>query len=732
MCNNVINIRNLLLSFLFIYSPFIYSQWNPNAGLIESLTKTATIEVSSGDNKKAIVDGDLLSYWESTSQLPNIYITNSNMNIFLDSEKYIVPGNNDCGNAFDGIVSSKTVIDNGKIDIEFVNPTHIHYLSFKLHTSDTVWITVITEIELLRFSYLPSGNYSLTGFELPNKGDVVSIKLESSTSFEVFEIAGLYTLPTEEVVFDLGKTKSIGWIGSRHYNGKGVISITIFASQNRIGWKQIAIANPMATAYISQLIKPEVLARYIKVKFVLSPRLYQKAKLLEFDIYDKYGPYGKPYPTHIAKNTYSQSFGINAIWGWGYSVYSDQLANKLGPEMYISVAKLARNYHSIDWDINKPIDNPNYVNMGNGNGTAAKSWLNWDREYDLWKLLGYNIDACIMFNNQFFSDTLWRDTKKEARNYGKYFASHFSINKSLIAVAEIGNEPWEYSKPVYRDILAGMSEGLKQNSSNFVVLPCAIQAFSPGSDLENYISNYLDASNSTNIDGLNTHVYSYIFNNNNERVAVNPEDRRSEVWSICNLKRFSATNMSNKPIFVTEFGYDSDGGGDDCIHSVCVSEFEQAIYGVRMTLILYRLGVSQFYWYYFANVNYNSIMHNRSGLTSSYGKGMQKKLSFKSFELLQKLLGNYYFHHIIKEDDDAYIYAYSDNLGKIKLIIAWQPTSANHTESSWISFPLNETVDSAVLLVNNIDKKEQVSYVKGVNELKISISGVPVIIILKD
>ncbi len=732
MYTKIIYLRNLLLSFVFLSSSFLYSQWNPNAGLIESLSKTATIEVSSGDNKLAIVDGDLQSYWESSSPLPNNYITNKNMNIFLDKEMYRVLGSNIYGNIFDGIVSSKTMIESGKMEVQFINPIHIYYLSIKLNTSDTVWITVVQQGKSFKYSYLPSENYSLNGFELPNNGDVVSIKLECSTSFEVFEIAGLSTLPTEEVVFDLGKTKSIGWIGSRHYNGKGVISITIFASQNRTGWKQIATANPMATAYISQLVKPEVLARYIKVKFVLSPRLYQKAKLLEFDIYDSFGPFGKPQPVQIAKNTYSQSFGINAIWGWGYSVYSDQLTNQSGPELYSNVAKLARNYHSINWDINKPTDNPNFMNMYLGKGTAAKSWLNWDREYDLWKLSGFNIDACIMFNNKSFSDTLWHDTKNEAREYGKYFADHFSKNKPLLAVAEIGNEPWEYSKPVYRKILAGMSEGLKQNSNNLVVLPCAIQAFSPGSVLDNYISKYLDASNSTNIDGLNTHVYSYIFNNNSERVAINPEDRRSEVWSISNLQRFSAVNMSNKPIFVTEFGYDSDGGGDDCTHSVCVSEFEQAIYGTRMALILYRLGVSQLYWYYFANVNYNSIMHNRSGLTSSYGKGMQKKLSFTSFELLQKLLGDYYFHHIIKEDDDAYIYAYGDSNGKIKRIIAWQPTSANHTESSWISFPLNETVDSAVLLVKNGNNNEEVSYVKGVNELKISISGIPVVIILKD
>jgi len=50
---------------------------------------------------------------------------------------------------------------------------------------------------------------------------------------------------------------------------------------------------------------------------VLFPKIYQKAKLLEFEVYDKFGPFGKPQPTEIAQNTYSQSFGINCNLGLG-------------------------------------------------------------------------------------------------------------------------------------------------------------------------------------------------------------------------------------------------------------------------------------------------------------------------------------------------------------------------------------------------------------------------------
>lgn len=722
------------LPFLFLfYSQIAFCQWNANAGLINSNIVNTKIEVSSGTNKAAIVDGNLQSYWESTSPLPENYIKNNKLNVFLNHDKYIIKSNiNNIVNAFDGIVSTNAKIIDGKFDIRFKKPEQLYLLSVKINTADTVWIIVSTLNKTLKFSYVQSENYSLASFELPRDSDVKSISLKCRTQFEIYEIAGLSSIPTEDVIFDMGKVKPIGWISSRHYNGDGVVSISVLISDNKVDWVKIASLNPLSTAYVPHIIKPEVRARYIKVKFVLIPRLYQKAKLLEFDVYDSYGPYGKPQKAQMAKNTYAQSFGIVAIWGWGYDVYSDRLSNKQGPGLYIKVAKLARNYHSLDWDIKKPGDNPGYAEMKLGKGTMASAWLNWDREYSVWKAVGYNIDACIMFNNQYFNDTLWHNTKKEAMYYGKQFALHFSKNTSLITMVEVGNEPWEYSKKVYRNILAGMSKGLSQNADRLTILPCATQAYSTSSDLDNYISNFLDLSNTRFISGLNTHIYSYTFNDNGNRIAVNPEDIRSEVWSISNLQRFSAANLRNMPIYVTEFGYDSDGGGDDCTHDVCISEFEQAIYGTRMTLILYRLGVSEFYWYYYADVDYKSFMHNRSGLTSSYSKGMHKKMLFHSFELLQELLGSFYFHNIIMENDEAYVYAFSDSLEHVRRVVAWLPTSKDHAIRKWVSFPCSGNIDTIISLADSRDNVGQIPYSKTANgDLNISLSGVPVVILLK-
>ncbi len=708
------------------------AQWNPDAGLVKSYTNNSTVEVSSGTEVSNITDGDPNTFWESFSPLPDKYISRRDLNIFLDGELFTIDkANQFATNAVDGILSSKSEIYSGDFEVRFIKPQIIKQLSFKFNTKESIKISIETNKRTMDYFYTIENNYGLLDIPIIDGQKVISIKMHSIDSFEIFEIAGLYSLPAEEVTFDLGSNRNVGYIGSRHFNGDGVKSISVFVSKDKSNWIEVAKLNPMATTFISEVINPEMLVRYVKVRFTLKSRKYQKAKLHEFVVYDKYGPFGKPKKHKPAKKTYGESFGLNTIWGWGYSVPSPKLTGETGSVLFSKVAKLARNYHGLSWDIEKPGQNPNYKDMEMGKGTQAKSWVNWHSEYNTWKDNGFIIDACIMINNQHFNDSLWKNTVNEAYDFGNYFGSYFSKKNKLISIFEIGNEPWEYSKPVYRDILKGMSRGIDESSTDAIILPCATQSFARVNELGNYISMYVNKENSMNISGLNTHIYSYTNDFDGGKVAINPEDRRSEVWSVVNMQKFSDVNLNSIPVYVTEYGYDSHGGGDDCTHSVCISVLERAIYGVRMSLILYRLGVEEFYWYYFANVDYISIMHNRAGLLSSYSKGFTKKDAFNSFEILQSELGDYYFHDIIYEGDDAWIYSYSDGSGEVKRIVAWRPTADNHQTTTWIEFPCNYVIDGAVSVLLNPSEPNQPSYVRTVNKLRINLSGVPVIIKIK-
>lgn len=721
----------ILLLLLFCLNLDSFSKWDPNAGLVESYTKNALISVSSGAERNNIIDANLDSFWESGSQLPDAYISNSSLNIFLKKDKYIIDDNNpNAGFAFDGLDASNVKIRSGKIEIIFKKPEPVKKLSLKLNTANDVSIEIKSDNGNINDLYGPDQNYSFHLIDIPDTSLIKSVTLSCNQSFEVFEIAGLVGTPVEHVLFDLKETKTIGWVGSKNYNGDGILKIDVLASSNKIDWSKICELNPNSTTFVDNLLTPQVTARYVKVIFYMPDTDYQKAKLHEFELYDKYGPYGLPPSPQISAKTFKNSFGINAIWGWGYGVPSSKLGMQKGPYLFNKVAKLARNYHGIDWDIAFPGQDPNYEKMKLGKGTSANKWVNWFNEYSTWKAAGFKIDACLMFNNNYFPDTLWSETLNESDSYGDHFSDFFIDKHELVSVVEIGNEPWEYSKSTYREILSGMSFGIFTNAENAKILPCAVQAYDKKDSNGNYISQYINQYNSNYISGLNTHVYSYVNTGNGYKVAINPEDRRSEVWSVNNIKRFSQVNMKSIPVYVTEFGYDSDGGGDNCTHSVCVNEVNQAIYGIRMALILFRLGVEEFYWYYYANVDGDSFFHNRSGLVSSYSSGFQKKKSFLAFETLQNHIGDMHFIDVINETEEYYAYVFGDKDGNESVLVAWLPGLNNSSVNAWIDIPLPKRVNATVTVITKDDYVSP-GFVNTVDGVRINLSGIPVILILE-
>jgi len=510
------------------------------------------------------------------------------------------------------------------------------------------------------------------------------VRLESKAPFQLFELGALHRLPTEYVLFDYGKIRNIGWISSRQLNST-VMAIRVLASTDKQHWHLVTSLNPKAIPFLYQPLKKNIQARYLKIVFTLPLRNYQKAVLWEFDAYNQYGPYGRPPVARPSENTFSQAFGINTFWGWGYSVYSDRLKPGTGPQKFIAVAKNLRSYEPLNWDMLRPQQIPDFAKMAAGGGTPAKKWLNWDREYGTWKKDGFHIDITLQFKQENFPDTLWTNPYREAFAFGKAYAVHFCRKEHLVNMIEIGNEPWDYNATTYRDILSGMSAGI-QSVSKIPVLPCAVQAYDPHNDNNNYIARYLNTSSAKNVTGLNT-----------------------------------------KPVYVTEFGFDSNGADENCTHSECVSEKTQAVYGVRMAMILWRLGARQFYWYYFANIPYKSFLHNRSGLCGSYKTGFREKLSFKTFAFLQQAIGHFHFEKVISENKNVYAYLLKDYLTGKEIVIAWRPIPSQtfRKQLETISLPGN------VLKIISVLSRQNIPFSETNSKLQVNLSGVPLLIYLK-
>jgi len=719
--------RLLLLSILISFAPFLFSQnWNPNAGLV--LPYQAKVTVSSGTNVQNITDGDPHTYWESGNPLPFHYLSQAGSNYLLGQKTFSSNLSKMATQAaFDGNPNTKADIGIGNFSLVLDTPINLKIITIKASVSDSLKILVTNlENETERFSYTQQENFQLKNFKLTLVGKIKSIRLISNKSFGLFELGALHGFPTESVTFDFGQNREIGWISSRHLNIDAVTNITVLISKDTTHWQQILILNPNAIPFLEIPLAKTYEAHYLKILFTLPLNDYNKAKLWEFDVYGPYGPYGKPPVAQPSVLSYADAFGLNTIWGWGYSVYSDLLKEGQGPSMFRKVCTQVRTYHPLDWDMKDAQNPPDFTKMAAGQGTPSKPWLNWDREYRDWTKYGFHIDVALTFKENNFPDSLWQKPVQEAFTFGKRFATHFSNQTRLVSKIEIGNEPWNYPPKVYRKVLLGMAEGIK-SASKVIVLPCAVQAYDPNSDDGNYISKYIGPQQARFLDGLNTHLYSYIFKENGIRVAVNPEDRRSQVWSMANLVRFRNANMPGIPIYVTEFGYDSKGGGEDCTHSECVSEFEQAIYGVRMTMILWRLGAKQLDWYFFSNVPYKSFLHNRSGLTGSYNSGFKPKLSFNVFQNLLQKIGPYHFEKVLEENSRVYAYLLRNPLTGKEMIIAWRPTSKNNQEEKWVDIQIDKKIDFA----NQILNSKEIPFEQKKGLLKVKLSGIPALIKLR-
>ena len=704
---------------------FLNAQVDRDAGIVVSPIADAIISVSSGNNIEYLRDGNPETFWESGNALPDNYIRSREQNLFLNDENFEVTTNKYIM-AFDGNPDSKAEVEKGITKIKLYNRRPIKFLSLKLNTNSEVRMQIIfSNGQVIERKYNKQDNYILQNFEITEESAVKEITFQCAENFQLFELAAIDKNITEWIKFEFTSPVEIGVIMSRHLNSDGVDSIQLLCSNNNVDWTKISNLNPKAIAIVSMRVNPEIYAKYLKIIYFIKPILYKKASLRELAIYDQYGQFGIPDSATKTPNTWKESFGVNTIWSWGYKVSSKQIGRNEGSARFSKLTNLVRSYHRIDWDIAKPGDTPEFILRETSTYSIKNKWLNWKEEYGIWKTNGLQIDACVLFNNEYFPESGWNNAYYQARQYGEEFAGFF-MDKELVSLVEVGNEPWDYSSSLYAEILKGMTTGIKNTSKKFKVIPCGLQAYDKYLDLNNYISNYILPNN--DIDGLNTHIYSYIFNEKGERVAINPEDPRSETWSVNNLKKWATANNYLSDIYVTEFGFDSDGGGDDCIHSNCVSEYEQAIYGLRQALIFYRLGVKQFYWYYYANVDWNSILHNRSGLVSNYTSGFQEKLSFKVFENVFNVLKDMKLSAIVLENEEVYCYSYINENTNEEVMIAWRPTSENHKDINWVDIPLKKNVKSIIDITN---PETKISYKKEINKLKIALSGTPLIITLR-
>eukprot|EP01041_Mallomonas_annulata_P005784 gene5784-11685_t len=685
------------------------SQWQSSNYVIPSLVASRVLSSSSATTTKYVVDGSETSFWQSGICYPTGYVQYVDLNVLY--------GACSSGQCISSGIATGTVLTqatDGDSSTGITIPLSAGVAQFQVnlrHPSKIVAITCYLSVSAVvtiygipvtgpRIQIGTAGN-GLTDQLISSNVLFTAVLLEyTSSSFSVFEVAARTGPCWEHVTVDLGTPQLISALRIRHYAGTtSVVETRYEVSVNGSVWTAVRGGLPgnLISAVETELYPP-MLCQYIRVKHILQESVGVKVFVWEVAAWDTKGKYGAPLPVALNKVNFRDLLGVNGIWAWGGQGWSMLAHEGWGPRRYTSVASHARNYHNWNWDVKDPDTIPNFEGMSCGNGTETQWWLSWDWEYSGWNAAGLEVQASIQFTASMFAQSTFNDPYYAAYNYGYAFARHFgsTYGTGQVATIEVGNEPWDYKDPsFYSQVLSGMSRGVKAADPLMRVVPASFSG-------ANATLSRIKQSHLAYLDGLNYHAYSWT-QTELGRSGVHPEHNMSTLHEVNWLLRFRNDNAPGLPVYLTEWGWDSAGGGLTCGPPAgregakdfpeCVTEQAQALYAVRGALVLARKGLSRLTWYFYANTEESlsswdkaAGLFARSGLTGPSSSGFQEKLSYFALEQFVTTLGDLHFIDVVREDRDAYVYLLGDSNATVSHVVAWRPVSANDTnteEQQW-------------------------------------------------
>jgi len=688
-----------LASFVILVSSLsCFAQFNPDAGLVSSYTEGATLICSSNESiLNRAFDRDLDTHWQSGAALPHGYIGNQNQNLLLG---YL----ND--RSTDGLLNTGEILkpsDTLRFDLTGTSAGRIS-LKAGMRGELTLKLIPVVGADTALKTLTRADNYKIRHIDIPEGVEGV-LEISVTKTTQLFECAAM-TVNIEEYVGYLSSSlKRVGQVWIRSWPGSpGAIEARLEGTTDGTNWTVLSMLHPAAFREYPVILDTPKMLLGVRVVQVLAPANWKKTSIWELRAYDEYGPFGKT-PEQVDESvSIKEMLGVNGLWGWGYGRYSDGVADSLGPTRFSRVFAKARNYHNLDWDISAPGQVAGYTEMAAGNGTQAKGWVNWDREYIHWRKAGLEVNPSVRITTH--PESRWTDPENQARLWSADFAQHFADS---IGTVEIGNEPWSFSANTYSSILNGAIAGFVEAeiSPSDHVLPCALQACDPYVEStrngKNYIGNRISPTALTQLKGLNAHAYSFLNDRIGNRNATYPEHPASKWNELKNMLRWRDANAPDLPIFLTEFGYDAAGAGDACSHSECISEEEAAAFTLRSILIANRLGMKRADYYFFGNSE-RSGLFSKSGLVGKVSTGAQDKLVFTTLKALAAQLSEYRVTDIISESSNQYIYKLENDTGEV-CWVAWIPKALNTNSrvvSELFGKQMIQTFDPRQNLTNNI------------------------------
>jgi hypothetical protein len=338
------------------------------------------------------------------------------------------------------------------------------------------------------------------------------------------------------------------------------------------------------------------------------------------------------------------------------------------PKVYTPVCRLVRDYHPVEWDLGKETD---FVTTF----PFARNRVSWEQVYGSWKAEGWDVNVSLMFET--IPQKEWKDVPRDALAYGKAFARAFgpSAAKPLVGSAEIGNEPGKWDDPSYRTMFEAMAKGFREGDPKLKVVTCAtIAGKSHGYAKSLECVKGLEPL----YDVINVHAYAQLENWPTWKRSYPEDARLLEYLNHMDAAiKWRNANAPGKPIWLTEFGYDSSTKEPpktgDFAKWVGNTDTQQAQWLVRSILVFAGMDLARCYIYFFDDKDEASL-HAASGVT----RNGQPKPSFHALAHLQAALGEHRFDRV-REAKAGELYAYEFKAGNRRVVAAWSPTGSGRT-----------------------------------------------------
>lgn len=341
-------------------------------------------------------------------------------------------------------------------------------------------------------------------------------------------------------------------------------------------------------------------------------------------------------------------------------------------DLYAPVTSLVRDYHPMSWDVTTTGDNTKFP-------LGATNWPNWKTEYGTWGAAGLRTNMDIQFES--FDQTAWTSMAADAYKYGKAVGQYFGAGGAgagLVSSIEIGNEPGSYSDANYVTVVKNMSQAIRDYAPTMQIVTCNVKVRASGTYDKN-VDLFRTNNMLEKVDVLATHVYAELTGWPTWEPSY-PEDTRlphylNDVQELVNWRNQYAPG---KPVWVTEFGYDSTTQPNYTTGTFkdekFVTDKQAAQYIVRSYLAFAAMGVDRAYMYYF-NDSDNPSVHSSSGLTRNF----VPKPSYYAVQHMQETLGEYRFASKVQETAGSlYIHAYVNGTNPNDLIwVLWSPTGSD-------------------------------------------------------